>query len=268
LWLDDASLQGKTVLIHSEQGIGDSIQFSRYLPLFKALGVKKLWVEVQKPLLPLLATLDCDCSWLGRGEALPDFDYHCPLLSLPLAFKTTLETIPLSIPYLSVLPEKRQNWHARLGAKTKPRIGIAWSGAIKHKNDHNRSLPLAKLLPLTQLDVELHSLQKEVRDNDLPVFQQTAIINHADALRDFADTAALIDAMDLVICVDTSVAHLAGALGKPVWLLLAWIPDFRWLTQREDSPWYPTARLFRQKPLGAWEEVIERIAADVTLFLR
>jgi len=198
----------------------------------------------------------------ARGAPLPDFDLHCPLLSLPLAFKTDLATIPAEVPYLRA-PGGAADWDARLGTK-RPRIGLVWSGNHGHKRDRDRSIPLYALLPLLDADATFVSLQKDVRAGDVAVLKQTAVIDVARELTTFADTAALVSALDLVISVDTSVAHLAGALGKPLWLLLQQVPDWRWLMDREDSPWYPAARLFRQDATRAWGGVVARVRAALT----
>jgi ADP-heptose:LPS heptosyltransferase len=190
------------------------------------------------------------------------------LLSLPLAFGTRLETIPSTTPYLRAPVQALENWQARLGPKARPRIGLAWSGRPTHKNDKNRSISLCSLLPLLDIEATFVSLQKDVRADDAAVLKErNDILNFGDALKDFSDTAALISHLDLVISVDTSVAHLAGALGKPVWVLLPFIPDWRWLLDRDDSPWYPTARLFRQSETREWNDVIERIHEALPKFL-
>jgi hypothetical protein len=190
---------------------------------------------------------------------------HCPLLSLPLAFKTTLATIPAAVPYLKAPPDLVAMWQARLGEKTAPRIGLMWSGNPEHKNDHNRSIALSRLAPLMDLDATLVSLQQDVRAQDRQWLADHPTIRHFGSdLRDFADTAALAHLMDLVISVDTSVAHLAGALGRQVWILLPFIgDDWRWLLHRDDSPWYPTARLFRQPAIDDWHSVIEHLANEL-----
>ncbi len=256
LWLGDAPLQGKTIYIYPEQGLGDMIQCARYIPLLEARGANVL-LEVPSALTGLLATVSKTVTIITRGTQPPPFDLQCPIMSLPLAFKTTVETIPASTPYLQVSSEKRASWKARLGEKTRPRVGLVWSGLQSHLNDRNRSVALAQLQPLFDLPLEFHGLQKEVRNADAPYLRH--LIPHMEALHDFTDTAALVEAMDIVVCVDTSVAHLAGALDKPVWLLLPAIPDFRWLLMREDSPWYPSARLFRQEVQGQWDPVIARV---------
>lgn len=259
LWLGEQSLAGQTILVHTEQGMGDVIQFSRYIPMLTAMGAKVV-LAAPPALASLMQTLPVEVEVVTKWDDLPEFDLHCPILSLPLAFKTTLDTIPAQVPYLVADPQKVAQWHERLGVKRKPRVGLVWSGSATHANDRNRSIVLRTLEPLLRLDVEYHSLQKEVRpDDQLVMAQFTQLQSYADDLHDFSDTAALISALDLVIAVDTSVAHLAGALAKPVWILLPQIPDFRWLLARNDSPWYPTARLFRQENAGDWASVVESV---------
>jgi tetratricopeptide (TPR) repeat protein len=259
LWLGAEAIDGKTILLHCEQGFGDTIQFCRYAPLVAARGARVI-VEVEKPLQELMASLAGATQVISRGSALPDFDLHCPLLSLPMALGTRLETVPSVTPYLRAPAQALKNWEARLGPKSRPRIGLAWSGSPKHKNDQNRSISLRSLLPLLDTDATFVSLQKDVRSDDAAVLKErNDILDFSDALKDFSDTAALISQLDLVISVDTSVAHLAGALAKPVWVLLPYIPDWRWLLDRDDNPWYPTARLFRQDNTREWESVIVRV---------
>ena len=240
--------------------MGDYIQFIRYAPLLEDLGAKVI-LEVPTPLMPVVSTLQGQFILIEKGKALPDFDYHCPVMSLPHAFKTTVDTIPNQVPYFSVNQTKKQTWQARLGQKKQRRVGFVCSGNSGHKNDHNRSISLHSLQSLFDLPVEFHCLQKEIREDDAGFIQsQINIRTHSEFLHDFSDTAALIDEMDLVISVDTSVAHLAGALGKETWILLPYVPDYRWMLEREDSPWYPTATLFRQSVMGEWGSVIDDIS--------
>jgi hypothetical protein len=259
LWLGEQSPAGKTILVHTEQGMGDVIQFSRYIPMLTAMGAK-IVLAAPPVLASLMQTLPAPVKVVIKWDEIPEFDMHCPMLSLPLAFKTTLDTIPTQVPYLEADLQKVAKWNERLGAKRRLRVGLVWSGSVTHVNDRNRSIPLRTLTPLLGLDVEYYSLQKEVRhDDQLDMTQFPQLQSHADELHDFSDTAALIATLDLVIAVDTSIAHLAGALGKPVWILLPQVPDFRWLLARNDSPWYPTARLFRQQSVGGWSGVVESL---------
>jgi tetratricopeptide (TPR) repeat protein len=258
-------LGGKTILLHAEQGFGDSIQMLRYLPLVAARA-GRIVLELPDALIPLVAATD-NLTVLARGAPLPPFDLHCPLMSLPLAFSTRLDTVPAPVPYLHAPPERLTAWQARLAEAPRPRVGLVWSGKPSHKNDHNRSIPLARLAPLLSVaGVRFVSLQRDYRDADLPFLSAAPIMRLDGALHDFADTAAAISHLDLVIAVDTAVAHLAGALGKPVWVVLSHIQDWRWLTGREDSPWYPTARLFRQSQAGDWDDVIARLAQTLAEF--
>ena len=262
LWTGADDVAGKTILLHAEQGFGDTIQFCRYAPQVAARGARVV-LEVQEPLRGLMATLPGIAQVIGRGETLPDFDMHCPLLSLPKAFATELATIPGATPYLHAAAEGMAHCNERLGIKDRPRIGLAWSGRPTHKNDHNRSIALAAFLDiLAGVNATGVSVQRDVRGADSDVLRRHSdIIHFGEELKDFADTAALIANLDLVVAVDTSVAHLAGALGKPVWVLLPFVPDWRWLLNREDSPWYPTARLFRQDRSRRWDSVIGRVNA-------
>jgi predicted O-linked N-acetylglucosamine transferase (SPINDLY family) len=263
-WFGEESLRGKTILLHNnEQGLGDTLQFCRYAKQVADLGARVI-LEVPKTLLALLAKLEGVTELIAQGSALPAFDFHCPLLSLPLAFKTRLDSIPANIPYLFSEPDKVKQWQAVLGEKTKPRIGLVWVGNAAHKNDHNRSLALHKLLPLLTPDYQFISLQKELHDTDRALLAQQPLLQHyGEQINDFTDTAALSELMDVVISVDTSVAHLAAAMGKPTWILLPYSPDWRWLIDRCDSPWYPTVRLFRQSQRGDWQGVIERLRHEL-----
>ncbi len=266
LWLGQGSLAGKTILLHAEQGLGDTIQFCRYAQRVAAAGATVL-LEAQAALKPLLAGLEGVERILAQGEPLPAFDCHCPLMSLPLAFATGLDTIPAEIPYLRADPARVRAWQARLGGAALPRVGLAWSGGAAYKNDRRRSIPLAGFDRLASCRAQFISLQKELREADRLVLERRADIAHyGGELADFAETAALVANLDLVIAVDTAVAHLAGALGKPVWLLLPANPDWRWLLGRGDSPWYPSMRLFRQAKLGDWESVIAQVAAALDTF--
>ena len=262
LWLGASDIAGKTILLHSEQGFGDTVQFCRYVPLVAARGARVI-LEVQDSLRELAATLAAPAEVVSRGHPLPRFDLHCPLLSLPLAFSARLATFPSATPYLSADPQAVVDWETRLGPPDRRRIGLAWSGRPAHANDHNRSIPLRAMLPLLDgIDATFASLQRDVRPADADVLRERSDVLHfGNDLKTFADTAALIANLDLVIAVDTSVAHLAGALAKPVWLLLPYIPDWRWLLDRDDTLWYPTARLFRQDETRRWEPVVTRVQA-------
>ena len=258
-WSGREPLAGKTILLHAEQGLGDSIQFARFVPQVAERGATVI-VEAHGGLGPLLEPLPGISRVIARGDPLPPHDLHCPLMSLALAFGTTLDTIPNAVPYLRAPQGHLARWRERLGERRRPRVGLAWSGSTTLRNDRNRSIPLAQLAALREMPFEFFSLQKEVRPADAAALASGApIAGFAAELADFRDTAALVELMDVVISVDTAVAHLAGALAKPVWVLLPWSPDWRWLLGREDSPWYPTARLWRQSRAGDWAGVIERV---------
>jgi len=246
------TLVGKTILLHAEQGFGDSIQFIRYLPMVAEKG-GKIILEIPDGLAPLVVNAVNIDGIYRRGDKLPHFDVHCPLMSLPLTFSTTIDTIPASVPYLHAPGKRARVWRDRLADMGRPRIGLVWSGKPTHKNDHNRSIALPRLKPLLSVaGTQFVSLQREYRASDLTALDQLPIRRLDDLLTDFADTAAVIGELDLVIAVDTAVAHLAGAMAKPIWLLLPHIQDWRWLNGRNDSPWYPTAKLFRQPQIGDW----------------
>lgn len=266
LWDGAESLAGATILVHAEQGMGDTLQFCRYVPLLAARGARVV-LEAQPPLTGLLRGLPGAAAVVARGEALPEADFHCPLLSLPLAFGTTLATIPVGVPYLAAAPDRVRHWEARLGPRRHSarghRVGLAWSGNAAYRNDRRRSMPLEALVPLFGADVDLVSVQDHVREDDRPVFRANAdrMRSFADELTDFTETAALAACMDVVVTVDTAAAHLAGAIGRPLWLMLPFAADWRWLTGRADSPWYPTARLFRQPRQGDWGAVVAAVRA-------
>lgn len=263
LWLGQEPLLGKTILLHSEQGLGDTLQFCRYAKLVRDLGASVI-LEVQRPLLTLLAQLDGVTALLATDERPPAFHYHCPMLSLPLAFGTKLDTIPAPDAYLRSAPDKVRQWKARLGDLDKPCVGLVWRGNPKHKNDANRSIALSDLTRFLPGHLRYVSLQKELGEADMDSLKEHPEILHCeDELKDFSDTAALCELVDVVISVDTSVAHLAGALGKPVWIVLPFNPDWRWLLDRSDSPWYRSARLYRQTAPGDWAGVLGRVAADL-----
>jgi hypothetical protein len=266
LWLGGESLKDKTILIYYEQGFGDTIQFCRYVALVAALGAKVIF-EVQPQLLKLLSNLEGVSQILARGDPLPHFDYQCPLMSLPLAFKTELDTIPAPSQKVESDKDKVIAWGKKLGEKKKLRVGIVWSGSTAHKNDHNRSLPLSELITHLSSDYDYVSLQKEICDADkLLLTECHKIRQYSNDLKDFTDTAALIELMDVVISVDTSVAHLSATLGKATWIMLPFDPDWRWLLDRNDSPWYRSVKLYRQEKISDWNSVLEKIKSDLKLF--
>jgi tetratricopeptide (TPR) repeat protein len=262
LWLGGVPLSGRTILLHAEQGLGDTIQFIRYAPLLASRGARVI-CEVQPELVSLMSQLD-GIEVIAKGCELPAFDLHCPLLSLPLAFDTEAATIPAEIPYLAAPAARVANWRGRLGQGS-PRAGFVWSGSLAHKNDANRSIPLARLAPLFEsLPFACFSLQPEIRDADRDILRRLPnLTDLGSGLADFADTAAVISLLDVVISVDTSVAHLAGAMGKPAVILLPHAADFRWMRASPDTPWYPTVKLLRQPAFGDWDSVIAGLAEEL-----
>jgi tetratricopeptide (TPR) repeat protein len=274
---DGSDLHGKSILLHPEQGFGDTIQFLRYLPMVKSRGAKIIYscepelrrlIEGQLPIDQLQSPID----------PLLDIDVHCSLLDLPMVMDTNLNTIPAEFPYLTAKQEDQEKWRDRLAEFPGLKVGLAWAGKPIHRNDRNRSMPLSTLLPLLRRVGTAHLPSKEGVGYEhlvAPVFfslqkgsaasqiselpSDASLVDWTDDLRDFADTAALIANLDLVISVDTAVVHLAGAMGKPIWVMLPFAPDWRWMTVRDDSPWYPSARLFRQPAPGDWTSVVQRI---------
>ena len=276
LWSGADSIAGKTIVLHSEQGLGDTLQFCRYAGAVANAGGKVILV-VQKPLLQVARTLDGPIEVRAEGDELPAFDFYCPLMSLPLGFKTSVGSIPGGVPYLHVDQAKASVWAHKLGPKSRPRVGLVWSGGFRADRpdlkavNERRNIPLAGLSPLFRLNCDFYSLQKgEPAESELADLMASGwagrnLIDHTGSLADFSDTAALIEQMDLVISVDTSTAHLAGALGKPVWIINRFDACWRWLLNRHDSPWYPTARIYRQDAPGAWEPVIDRVVSDLAV---
>jgi tetratricopeptide (TPR) repeat protein len=263
LWVGKQPIGGKTILLHAEQGYGDTIQFVRYAPLVAERGAKVI-LEAQTELVRLLSQMRGVETVVARGEPLPAFDFHCPLLSLPLAFDTTLETIPGDVPYV-------RSGHAETAAfarclpSKRPRVGLVWAGQRSHNNDLSRSMSLKTLLPLLEISaIQFVSLQHELCAEDARLLSDHPdIVRIGEKLADFAETAAIISLLDIVISVDTAVAHLAGALGRSVFVLLPFAADFRWMRQRVDSPWYPRARLFRQTSFDQWGDVIAAVRDEL-----
>ena len=264
MWLGREPIEGKTILIHVDEGLGDTIQFVRYVPDVAARGARVI-LAVERSIASLLSGLPGVTQCLAYSEPLlPPFDMHCPIGSLPLAFDTRPDTIPAETSYLPHPPQMRiQNWNARLGPRDRLRVGLVWSGSRTHRNDHNRSTSLRMLSRILDVDATFVSLQKDLRETDRAELSNSHIIDWTAELADFADTAALVKCLDLVISVDTSVAHLAGALGCPTWILLPWTPDYRWLLHRDDSPWYPSVRLFRQDETRDYASVLDRVRAEL-----
>lgn len=262
-WRGQRDIAGRRLLVHSEQGLGDVIHFCRYLEDVARLGAEIIF-EVPAALVPFVRTLRFPLTVVAKGDALPQFDAYCPVMSLPFAFGTEVETVPSAVPYLFSDPRRVAVWQQRLGPRDRMRVGLAWSGASTHQDDARRSMKLEQLLPLLDLPIEWHSLQREYRPSDMDLLRRCpGITQHQDELEDFAATAALIECMDLVITVDTSVAHVAAAMGKRVWIMLAFVADYRWLLDRDDTPWYPSVRLFRQPRIGDWGCVVSRVAREL-----
>lgn len=267
MWSGQEPVAGKTIAVFQTEGVGDVLHLVRYVPMLAAQGARIILV-VDQELCPLLSRLSGVSHCLPRTKAttVPPFDLHIALDSLPFAFGTRPDSIPPGKNYLPPLDAQLvQAWENRLGRREKLRVGLVWSGNPIHGNDRNRSMPLRLLSALLDVDALFVSLQKNPRPEDAATLRERGeIIDHTSLLTNFADTAALVSCLDLVITVDTSVAHLAGALGRPTWILLPYVPDWRWLLRREDSPWYPTVRLFRQTEPREYASVVERARADLT----
>jgi hypothetical protein len=259
-----SDISGKTILLHAEQGLGDTMHFARYATLVAARGARVI-VESQPSIATLLRTVK-GVAEVVTGPApllphqLPPFDVHCPLLSLPFVFGTNLGSIPAEIPYLFPDPARAESWRQQLAADRNLRIGLSWAGSPLHGNDRSRSMALAAFAPLASVpNVTFYTLQKGPAAAQAP----PAGLKLVNCSRDMDETAAIMANLDLVLAVDTSLAHLAGALGRPVWILLSSVPDWRWMLSREDTSWYPRARLFRQSTPGDWMGVIDRVRNEL-----
>jgi tetratricopeptide (TPR) repeat protein len=284
---DGSDPAGKTILVRAEQGCGDTIQFSRYVPMLAERGAKVI-LECQAEVKPLLAGLSGGATIIARGEEPPPFDCHLPLLSVPMYFKTTLETIPSDVPYLRADPARVGTWRARLSGIKEFKCGLVWAGSRHHRNDRNRSIPVSALAPLADIKgVKFVSLQVPSADAAQSIepqrsrrpdrlsaisavkadFPISGVLDFGTDLHTFADTAALLMQLDLLISVDTAAVHLAGALGRPVWTLLPYAADWRWMSRTETTPWYPTMRLFRQPARGDWATVIAAAALELKAIL-
>jgi tetratricopeptide (TPR) repeat protein len=272
-WTGSQCLRGRRILIWSEQGFGDTLQFCRYIPLLAERGAHVL-LQVQPPLTRLLAGLSGVAEFFEFGST-KAFDYHCPLLSLPRAFGTVLSSVPNRIPYLRVPNEVREHWRHRLASGARLRVGLVWAGGVRSRQpelasvNRRRNIPLEMLAHLQHPDVQFFSLQKgDPAESEAAValshgWKETALINLGSELQDFVDTAAVLEELDLLISVDTAPVHLAGALGRPVWILNRFDACWRWLLERTDSPWYPTVRLYRQPRIGDWGDLVERVREDL-----
>jgi tetratricopeptide (TPR) repeat protein len=262
VWLGREDIAGKIILLHSETGLGDTLQFCRFARLVRDLGATVL-LQVQEPLVEILSQLQGVAQILADTEPSPPFDVHCPLLSLPLALDIGLTTIPAGR-YLSAPPDRTARRRPPVGGSAKPRVGLVWRGDPDNPDDHKRSLTLAQLLPHLPDGIQYLSLQKELDESELRLLGAHSREFAALSDMNFAETAALCESLDLVISVDTSIAHLSGALGRKTWILLPHNPDCRWLLDRTDSPWYPSVRLYRQASRGDWDGLLTRVATDLT----
>ncbi len=255
---------GRTIVLHAEQGFGSAIQFVRYAPLLAARNATVV-LECPRPLVRLFSCLTSGSAApvarvVARGDPLPPHDLQVPLMSLPALFRTEIDGIPRDVPYLAAAATATAHWRRRLTAVPSPRIGLAWAGSPRHVNDRNRSMPASALRPLLAAVVaSWFSLQLGPQADEIVTLSGGEIHDLAGDITDFADTAAVVANLDLLISVDTAVAHLAGALGRPVWLLLPFVGEWRWLVERTDTPWYPTMRLFRQAAPGDWGDVVRRV---------
>jgi hypothetical protein len=264
MWRGEPITDGQTLLIYSDEGLGDAIQFARYIPMVAELGARVILV-VPDQLQSLLSGVAGVTQCLPQSaDTLPAFDWHCPTGSLPVAFGTRLGTIPPMAAYPALSTETRvQAWESRLGPHDRLRVGLVWSGNPKHKNDHNRSTSLQMLSRILDVDAMFVSLQKDPKPDDRVLLDKIDVLDLTAHLTDFSETAALVSCLDLVITVDTSVAHLAATFGRPTWILLPYTPDWRWLLDREDSPWYPSVRLFRQTTTREYASVLDRMRDEL-----
>ncbi len=257
---DGSDLQGGSIMLFAEQGFGDTIQFLRYVK-WVADRAGKVMIECQPGLASLARQVAGVSEVICQGDAWPDCQAQLPLMSLPMVFNTSLDSIPREIPYISADPDNAAVWRRKLEIGDAKRVGLAWAGSQTHSNDRNRSIPVNRFEPLSQIKgIRFVSLQKDARQAPPDSLNLLDLTND---LMDFSDSAALIENLDLVITVDTAVAHLAGAMGKPVWILLPYVADWRWMLDRDDSPWYPSARLFRQQKPGDWSGVIQRLHTEL-----
>jgi hypothetical protein len=271
LWTGREPLQGKRLLVRPEVGLGDFIMFARYVKLLQQRGAKVV-LHANASLLRLFASLGPEVELADESGPLPPADFQCPIMEFPRAFGTLVDSVPAEFPYLAAPAEIREGWGRKLGARLRPRVGITWWGHGNRNIDghalRRRSMPFDILRPLLECEVDFHALQKEFSDEDRRLLAQSGRVQlHERALTDMAETAGLASHMDVVISIDTSVAHLAGALGKPLWMMLPYCSDYRWGGVLGQSPWYPSARLFRQEAPGDWPGVIARIRAAIEQFI-
>jgi tetratricopeptide (TPR) repeat protein len=261
-WTGGEPVDGQTILLHSEQGLGDTLMMLRYAPLLARRGATVL-LSVQPALERLAASVQGVKAVIPQGQAIPPFDLHIPMMSLPMAFGTEWETVA-GEPYLSAPPQDVARWAERLGPKTRPRIGLCWSGNPAHADDRWRSIPLEALRPLAALDADLYTVQTDIRDRDAAAAQAMGLTLLGPELTDYASTAGLVENLDLIVTVDTSLAHLVGGMGRSGVVLLAAVPDYRWAWDEPVSPWYPGLKLLRQERVGDWGAVVEEVRAMAT----
>ena len=262
-WRGLENISGKRILLYAEQGLGDSIQFVRFIPELLARGANVL-LMVQRPLIELFKQFKHVSHLLATEDPIPNYDFCCPLMSLPLALELNKESDYVYSPYLHADENKTERWAKKLNCISGPKVGVVWRGSVVHANDRQRSLSFQTFKECLPSDHLFVSLQKEVSDEDLTVIKQNGnILDFSQDLTDFSETAALCANLDLIICVDTSVAHLAGAIGKEVWLLIPFIPDWRWMLGRQDSPWYANLSLYRQRVWGEWSNPLEQVKIDL-----
>jgi Flp pilus assembly protein TadD len=263
LWLGTQEIAGKMILLHAEQGFGDTLQFCRYVTLVEALGAKVV-LQVPPALMRLMTTVRGASVVVTSGDPVPPCDFQCPLMSLPLALGTTPATIPAAVPYLTTDPTLAAGWSTRFGVRTRPRVGLVWFGSRAGAFGHLKSMAFEEILRLTDCDADFYALQKDAGSGgDVALQKSDKVTDLGPSLNDFADTAAAIMQLDLVISIDTAVAHLAGALGKPVWIMLSHMRDWRWLREGTTTPWYPTAKLFRQTRPNDWIDVIDAVKSEL-----
>lgn len=265
-WKGNTSLVGKTILITPEQGLGDQIQFGRYAIVLKEMGAT-VFLSVKPPLIEIMKSMDPEIHVITcfiPAEEVPQHDYYVSLMSILGIFKTNLNRVPSALKYISPSQNVIDYWKERFVTKDRLRVGITWSGNPSHVNDRNRSMPLIKMIPLFKFDLDFYILQTEMREAEEIIVKSLPLNDYRNELKSFHDTSGLINYLDLVITVDTSVAHLSAAMGKPTWIMLPYVPDFRWLLDRDDSPWYPSVKLFRQSSPGDWDGVINKIEAEIS----
>ncbi|MFB9127674.1 glycosyltransferase family 9 protein, partial [Paraburkholderia dipogonis] len=267
--INAAEFPAPDLLIHDEQGFGDTFQFMRLLPMAKARSGARIVLQINEETLSLAQRTTGFDDIVVRGTLPPPFDMHCEMMSLPMALGLSMQDLPGPMPYFSADPQRVEQWQQRLADLPRPLVALVWAGRPTHFNDANRSLALAQLAPLGGTGATFISIQKgpaAAQADSLP--QGMSIHSLSDEIADFEDTAAILSIADLLISVDSSPVHLAGALGRPTWVMLPSVPDWRWLLERPDTPWYPHTRLFRQGTRGNWSEVITRIAAELAQFCK